>query len=89
MPLYVPQILLALAIMMTAVAGIWLLVNARAVARLFRSTGIIEPGPGPRRASRRAVVVALVAFNIGWIGSIAIWSWAMSDDAPMVVDTQP
>lgn len=81
MPLWVPQILLALTILITAGTGIWLLINLRSVARLFRSTGEIEPGPGPRPASRSTVLAMLVAFNIGWIGSIAVWSWAMTDDA--------
>ncbi len=87
MPLLIPQILLALAILLACAAGVWLMINARSVARLFRSTGLIEPGPGPRLHSKRAVLAVFVAFNLGWIASIAIWSWAMSDEAAETVVT--
>lgn len=89
MPLWIPQVLLALLILLTAATGIWLLINLRSVARLFRSTGEIEPGPGPRPAAKSTVVAMLVAFNVGWIGSIAVWSWAMTADATetVVADT--
>ncbi|OJV05822.1 MAG: hypothetical protein BGO06_12600 [Shinella sp. 65-6] len=92
MPLLVPQILLALAIALTVGAGLWLMINARSVARLFRRTGVIEPGPAFGRhahpRSRRAVLAAIVAFNIGWIASVAIWSWAMTGAASEVVDAR-
>ncbi|HZF46083.1 MAG TPA: hypothetical protein VEZ26_07090 [Sphingomonadaceae bacterium] len=90
MPLYVPQIMLALAIVLTAGTGVWLLINARAVARLFRHSDIIEPGPRLGRQSppppRGVVLAMLMAFNVGWLGSVAIWSWAMTDEAVEVVD---
>ena len=79
MPLYVPQIMLALAIVLTAGTGVWLLINARAV-----------PGPRLGRQNppppRGVVLTMLIAFNIGWLGSVAIWSWAMTDEAVQVVD---
>ena len=86
MPLWVPQVMLALAIVLTAAAGVWLMINLRAVARLFRGAGEITPGPGPRMASKSTTVLMLVLFNLGWIGSIAIWSWAMSGEANEVVE---
>ena len=88
MPLWIAQVLLAIAILLTAIAAIWLLINLRAVARLFRNTGEIEPGPGPRRASKRTTLIMLVAFNLGWIASLAIWSWAMTDEANEMVDAR-
>lgn len=89
MPLWVPQVLLALAILLTAASGTWLLINLRSVARLFRSTGEIVPGPGRRLASKGTVVAMLIAFNVGWIGSIAIWSWVMTGEANQVVAAEP
>ena len=85
MPLWVPQVLLGLAIAVTAASGIWLLINLRSVAGLFRSSGEITPGPGPRMASRARVITMLILFNLGWIASVAIWTWAMSEDASDVV----
>lgn len=87
MPLWIPQVLLAIAIVLTAATGTWLLINLRSVARLFRSTGEINPGPGRRFASKSTVIAMLVAFNIGWIGSVAIWSWALTEDASDVIVT--
>ena len=80
MPLWLVQTSLAVAILVTAASGVWLMINARAVARLFRGTGEIDPGPGPRRASRGTVWAVIVAFNLGWIASVSIWSWAMDSD---------
>ncbi|WP_336978729.1 hypothetical protein [Altererythrobacter fulvus] len=92
MPLYVPQILLALAIVLTAGTGVWLMINARAVARLFRHSDIIEPGPvlGRRRIPppRGLVMVMLAGFAFGAIASVAIWSWAMTEEAVEMVDAR-
>lgn len=86
MPLATTPILLALAILLTAVSGLWLLINARAVARLFRRGGI-EPGPGIRQASRKAALGWLIAFNVGWIACIVIWSFTASGEANEAVET--
>jgi len=86
MPLWVPQVLLALIVAVTAVTAIWLLLNLHAVAWLFRRSGVVEPGPGPRRASRRLTVIMLILFNIGWISSIAVWSWVITGEANEMVD---
>lgn len=88
MPLWVPQTMLALTIIVTAVTGVWLLINLRAVARLFRRSGVIQPGPGPRLASKRTTAMMLVLFNLAWIGSIAVWSWVMTGEANEVVEAE-
>lgn len=91
MPLYVSQIVLAAAILLTSGTGVWLLINARAVARLFRRTDIIEPGPalGRQAPPPRGVVLAMLAgFAIGCIGTITVWSWALTDEAVEVVDAR-
>ncbi|WP_188054116.1 MULTISPECIES: hypothetical protein [unclassified Sphingosinithalassobacter] len=72
MPLATFPLLLALCIVVTAVSGIWLMLNARSVAALFRGRTEIVPGPGRRRASRGAVIAMLILFNLGWIGAIAV-----------------
>lgn len=86
MPLWIPQTALALAIVLTAASGTLLMINARALARLFRKRPEIEPGPGPRGASRKVVIALLVAFNLGWITTVAIWSWVASGEAEEVVE---
>ncbi len=86
MPLIIPQMLLALAVIATFAAGIWLMINARSVARVFRGN-LIDPGPGPRLASRRTVLAIITAFVLGFLASIAIWSWAMTDEAADAVQT--
>lgn len=89
MPLIVPQMMLLLAILLTVGTGLWLMINARSVARLFRNTGFIDPGPTlgrPRQPpSKQLVIAMIVAFNVGWIASVAIWSWAMTDQAAQIV----
>ena len=80
MPLWIPQVALALAIIVTVGSGLWLMINARAVARLFGRGSEIEPGPGPRTASRGATWAVIAAFNLGWVASVAIWTWAMGTE---------
>lgn len=86
MPLWSVQIIVAFFAVMSLLSGIWLLLNLRAVARTFRGTADLEPGPGPRGPSRGAVWTAFILFNIGWIASIAIWIWARDDDAPQAIE---
>ncbi|MBZ6378412.1 hypothetical protein B5C34_13000 [Pacificimonas flava] len=88
MPLAVVPILFALAILVTAVSGVWLMLNARSVAALFRDRDVIEPGPGRPRRSRKAVIVALVLFNLGWMSAVAIqWaSWEGETNEMVVPD---
>lgn len=69
-------VLLALSAIVSVAAMIWLLVNARGVARLFaRSHNELEPGAklGPQ-PERRSVWIALALFNLGWIAAVAIWT---------------
>ena len=77
MPLFALQITIFLLGVITLVSGMWLFVHARDVMRLFRSEPDIEPGPGPRVASRTLVIAMLAIFNAGWIAAIAFWSWSI------------
>ena len=92
MPLAIVQILLALSILLTVVAGLWLMINARSLAWLFRKSDAIDPGPStgrrPRLQPRGMVLAVLVAFNIGWIASVVIWSWAITEEASEVVQAR-
>ncbi|MGB7411512.1 hypothetical protein [Sphingopyxis granuli] len=65
-------ILTALFTLVSFVAMIWLIINARGVARLFaRRTNDLEPGPAPRgvTASARAVWIAIILFVLGGFGA--------------------
>ncbi len=92
MPLVVVQIMLALAILLTAASGLWLMINARSLARVFRKSDVIEPGPSTGRHARvqpkGRVLAVLVAFNLGWIGAVVIWSWAITQEASEVVEAR-
>ena len=85
MPLGTFPISLAIAIIVTLASLIYLLLNARGVARLFRRAGM-DPGPG-RPVSRTGVIVALIAFNLGWIACVFIYWTAWSGLANEAVET--
>lgn len=86
MPIWFFPALLALSAVVSIAAGIWLLLHAQAVAVLFRDRGDVVPGPSRSRASRRSVILALILFNLGWVASVAIWSYAISGQANEVID---
>lgn len=88
MPIWFFPALLALSAVMSLAAGIWLLLHAQAVAVLFRRHGDLVPGPRRARASPGAVWLALALFNLGWIASIAIWSFAISGEANDAVEQE-
>ncbi|MFC0204750.1 hypothetical protein [Novosphingobium soli] len=81
MPLALFPVLLAVAVLTSLVALIYLIVHARSVAELFRRSEIV-PGPGRPRISRGAVIAALAAFNLGWIASLGLYFsvWADAED---------
>lgn len=82
---FFPALLAAFAIVALA-AAIWLLLHAQAVAMLFRRHGDVVPSSRPPGASSRAVWLALALFNVGWIGSVAIWTFAISGEANEIVN---
>lgn len=87
MPLWFLPALIALFAILSLVAGLWLLLHLRDVARVFRGNrpGEMVRGPGRRRATPTAVWVALVVFNAGWIACIVIWVFVLSGEANSVV----
>lgn len=58
-------------------AGIWLLLHLTALTAAFRGNADLVASPKPPQASRAMVYAMLAVFNLGWIGSIAVWSIAM------------
>lgn len=86
MPIWFFPALLALSAVVSIAAGIWLLLHAQAVAVLFRRHGDMVPAPRKPRASRGSVLLALLLFNLGWIASVAIWSFVISGEANDVVE---
>lgn len=88
MPLAVFPVMLAIAVLVALGSLIYLIVNARSVADLFRRTDIV-PGPGRPRASRGAIIIALVAFNLGWIASIGLYWFTWTGQANEVIETEP
>lgn len=82
MPLAAFPLSLGLAALVTLASMFYLMLNARAVADLFRNAGL-HPGPGRPPASRRAVIAALLLFNLGWISCLGIywsaWSGVAND----------
>ena len=88
MPMWFFPALLALCAVMALVSGLWLLLHLQAVATMFRGHGDIVPAPGKPRASRRAVLTAFALFNLGWIASVAIWTFALTGEANEAVEQQ-
>ena len=69
--------LLALLAVASMGAGIWLLLHLTARTAAFRGHADLVASPRQPRASRTQVLAALAIFNIGWIGSLVIWSIAI------------
>lgn len=90
MPLWTFNLIFFGCIVATLVAGIWLLLNLNAVARLFAGSskrGEMVPAPGVRRVPPGRVWLMLAIFNLGWIGCAAIWVYTIDrEEANAVVD---
>ena len=72
-PVILPA-LLALSILVSIAAMMWLIVHARGLVRLFaRPQNELETGAARTgQPTRRAVWTAFVLFNLGWIGAVVI-----------------
>jgi hypothetical protein len=83
-------ILMALFTLISFVAMIWLIINARGVARLFaRRTNDLEPGAAPRgvTASAGAVWAAIALFVLGGFGAfLMLFLSGERDKADMIDD---
>lgn len=86
-------LLLALSGIISIVAMLWMIANARAVVRAFdRPRNDLEPGPLlARKPARRHVWMAILLFNLGWIAAVAIWTLGVVkvNDAPATAENRP
>jgi hypothetical protein len=78
MPFWVLPTVYALAIVVTLIAGIWLLLHLTALARTFAGKIDIVPSPKPARASQRAVRGVLAVFGAGLGVTMGIQILAMT-----------
>ncbi|WP_205763564.1 hypothetical protein [Pseudopontixanthobacter vadosimaris] len=81
MPLWFFPALIGAFAIVSLVAGIWLLLHLPAVIELFSRGNDLVRGRARRTASPKAVWIALILFNIGWIACILIYSFAIGGDA--------
>jgi hypothetical protein len=81
MPLWVFPTVFALAIVVTLVAGIWLLLHLTAFARTFAGKADIVPSPKPNRAARRTVRRVLAAFAAGLLLTLSMQVLALTGAA--------
>ncbi len=68
-----PVLALGLLASAAMLAAIWLLLHLNALTALFAGHADIVASPSAPRATRAQVYAALAVFNLGWIGSLAIW----------------
>jgi len=85
MPLWIFPTGLALGIVLTMAAGIWLFLHLTALARTFAGNADIVPSPKPARASRTHVRVALAVFGAGLLLTLAIEVLTMTGAANALV----
>lgn len=87
-------LLLALSAIISIIAMLWMIANARSVVRAFdRPRNELEPGPqlAVRPPPRRRVWMAILLFNLGWIAAVAIWTLGAVrvNDAPATAENRP
>jgi len=72
MPLWLFSALFAASVIVTLIAGIWLLLHLTALARAVEGNADVVPSPKRPRASRRAVRFAVVAFGAGLLLTVTM-----------------
>lgn len=77
-------------ILLTALSGFYLLINARAVVAMFSGPdNELAPGPGRRRVPRGRLLLAIAAFAIGFILSFGFWSVSGTEAVGNAVKSHP
>lgn len=80
----------AFVILLTALSGIYLLINARSVIALFnRPSNELAPGPSSRHVPRGRLYLGLAGFAIGFILSFGFWSISGTDAVSNAVEGNP
>lgn len=78
MPLWLFPTLVAVAVIVTLIAGIWLFLHLAAFARTFAGNADIVPSPKPAKASRRTVRVVLAIFALGLLSTLTLQVLALT-----------
>jgi len=78
MPLWLFPTLVAAAVIVTLIAGIWLFLHLTALARTFAGNADIVPSPKPAKASRRKVRVVLAVFALGLLSTLMLQVLALT-----------
>ena len=78
MPLWLFPTLVAVAVIVTLIAGIWLFLHLTALARTFAGTADVLPSPKPAKASRRTVRVVLAVFGLGLLSTLTLQILALT-----------
>jgi hypothetical protein len=78
MPLWLFPTLVAVSVIVTLIAGIWLILHLAAFARTFAGNADIVPSPKPAKASRRAVRFALATFGLGLASTLTLQILALT-----------
>ena len=73
MPLWFYPALIGLCATVSVIAGIWLFVNLPSVVKLFSGSADLVRGRAKRTVSAKAVWLAIILFNSGWIACILIY----------------
>lgn len=77
-------------ILLTALSGIYLLINVRSVVALFNNPGNeLAPGPSRRRVPRGRLYLAIAGFAIGFVLSFGFWSVSGTDAVSNSVKGNP
>ena len=78
MPMWLFPTLVAVAVIVTLIAGIWLFLHLTALARTFAGTADVVPSPKPAKASRRTVRVMLAVFVLGLVSTLTLQVLALT-----------
>lgn len=78
MPLWLFPTLVAAAVIVTLVSGIWLFLHLTALARTFAGNADIVPSPKPAKSSRRTVRAVLALFSLGLLSTLTLQVLALT-----------
>jgi len=81
MPIWLFSAVFAVAVIMTLVAGIWLLLHLTALARTVEGNADVVSSPKRPRASRRSVRLALATFTGALLLTLTMQILAMTGAA--------
>ena len=86
MPIWLFSTIFAGAVIVTLVAGIWLLLHLTALARTVEGHADVVASPKPPRTSRGTIRFALILFAAALLLTLAMQILAMTGVANLVAD---